>query len=440
MKTVIIGGVIVNEGKKYKGYIAYENGVITDIGSGDADVTLCAGAEVVDASGCYVLPGVIDSHVHFRDGGDASSPKGNLSTESAAAVAGGVTTYFDMPNTVPPTVSVAALDVKMEHARKTSFANYAFYIGATNDNFDQLRAADYTSVPAIKLFMGASTGNMLVDRQDALDRIFGIGNDILIAVHAESQDVINRNKEVLISQYGTDDLPVALHPDLRSRRACVECAERAVSYAKKHGARLHLLHISTAEELSLLTTGEPSLKRITAETCPHYLYFDKSDYETLGARIKCNPAIKDDTDREALLEAVIDGRIDTIATDHAPHLPADKEGNLFQAASGMPGVQFSLPLMLELTLRNPRLTVERVVELMAHNPAKIYHVVNRGFLRPGYAADIAIVSRTDGYVIEDDDVRSLCGWTPYAGIMLHHKVVRTIVNGGNGPSAVKFIR
>ncbi len=279
--------------------------------------------------------------------------------------------------------------------------------------------------------MGASTGNMLVDENNALETIFSQFSNKVIAVHAEDQTVIDRNKAALISEYGTEDLPVTLHSALRSREACFSCAKKAVRLAEKHNARLHLLHISTSDELSLLSDDKDvTAKKITAETCPHYLYFSDKDYSRLGARIKCNPAIKTGKDRQALIDAVINGKIDVIATDHAPHLLSDKKGNLFTAASGMPGVQFSLPLMLELTLKHRELTIEKIVELMSHNPAWLYGISRRGFLRKGYYADIVIVKKTEKYVVTDNDVVSLCGWTPYAGIELHHKVIKTFVNGG----------
>lgn len=440
MITVIHGGAVVNEGKKFIGYVAFSDGVIVEIGEmplpGKFKSQDCI---LIDASGCYVLPGVVDTHVHFRDGGTASSPKGNISSESDAAMAGGVTVYFDMPNTVPQTVTLDAWRRKMEYAMVASKVNYAFFLGATNDNIGELKRADYSSVPGIKLFMGASTGNMLVDDDNSLDEIFRECCDKIIAVHAENQAIIDENKRNLIAKCGTEDLQVTFHSAIRSREACFTSAQKAVSLAKKHNSRLHLLHVSTADELSLLTAGDVSDKRITAETCPHYLYFTENDYSRLGARIKCNPSIKSAADRDALICAVVDGRIDVIATDHAPHLLSDKQGNVFTAASGMPGVQFSLPLMLELTRLHSDLTVERVVELMSHNPAIIYSISRRGFLRKGYYADIVIVKETSGYIVSDSDVKSLCGWTPYAGISLHYKVVKTIVNGGCKAEDVRFI-
>lgn len=439
MITVIHGGTIVNEGKRFIGYIAYCDGVITDVGELPLpDKYKSQDCTLIDASGCYVLPGVIDTHVHFRDGGNALSPKGNITSESNAAMAGGVTSCFDMPNTVPQTVTLDAWRKKMEHAKIASKVNYAFFLGAANDNIEELKRADYSSIPGIKLFMGASTGNMLVDNNDALDELFREFRDRVIAVHAENQTIIEANKKRLIARYGTEDLPVSLHSALRSREACVTSAEKAVSLAKKYNSRLHLLHISTADELLLLTGGDVSDKRITAETCPHYLYFTEDDYSRLGARIKCNPAIKTAADRDALIKAISDGRIDVIATDHAPHLLSDKHGNAFSAASGMPGVQFSLPLMLELTRTHSELTMERVVELMSHNPAIIYSISRRGFLRTGNYADIVIVKEVPEYTVSDADVKSLCGWTPYAGMTLHYMVIKTIVNGGGNPEPVRF--
>lgn len=437
MTTVIHSGTIINEGHRFIGYLAFDNGFITDIGQMPVPNHLLEISHCIDATGCFVIPGVIDTHVHFRDGGDAKSPKGNIASESRAAIAGGVTSFIDMPNTAPPTVSIDAWQKKMEHAASASAANYAFFLGATNSNLDTLVNADYSLIPGIKLFMGASTGNMLVDSDRMLNDLFCRCKDHIIAVHAEDQAIIDANKAALIAKFGTDDLPVALHPELRSRQACLSCADKAVKLAKKYGSRLHILHISTADELNLLDDGNIAHKQITAETCPHYLYFHDKYFKRLGAKIKCNPAIKGETDRNALVNALITGKIDTIATDHAPHLLADKEGNLFSAASGMPGIQFSLPLMMDLTLSHPHLTIERVVELMCHNPATIFGIDRRGFLRIGYHADIAIVKR-ESHTISDSDVLSLCAWTPYAGFKIQHKVINTFINGGNSPKPLNF--
>lgn len=439
MATLIHSGLIVNEGCIFKGYIVFCDGIISHIGEMPVPDSLLKNIdEKIDAEGCYVMPGVIDTHVHFRDGGETPSPKGNIETESIAALKGGVTSFFDMPNTAPLTVTPETLAKKIRRAADKSAVNYAFFLGATNSNLDVLLNVDYKHIPGIKLFMGASTGNMLVDSNLMLEKLFANSGDKIIAVHAEEQSIINANKAALISEYATDDLPVSMHPRLRSREACIACTEKAINLALRHDSHLHILHISTAEELAMVAAAKKKSSIITAETCPHYLYFSDKDYDRLGARIKCNPAIKAESDRHALLEALTNGTIDTIATDHAPHLLADKEGNLFKAASGMPAVQFSLPLMLELTLTHKNLTITSIVQLMSHNPASLFGISRRGFLRPGYKADITLVRKTEPYVISDADAASLCGWTPYAGITLHHKVVKTIVNGNQKPELLEF--
>lgn len=412
--------LIVTGSGSFTGYILIDSdGFIAAVEPGLPGPGLFAVNDATDCEGDMLLPGVIDTHVHFRDPG--LTDKGDMASESRAAVAGGVTSFFDMPNTLPPTVSSEALEQKMAHAAEVSEANYAFYIGATNDNLDTVLSLDFTRIPGIKLFMGSSTGNMLVDNNDTLERLFASAPAI-IAVHAEDETSISHAREELKKKYADRPVPVSLHSTLRSERACVIAARRAIDLARRHSARLHLLHVSTAAELQLLDGNN----NITLETCPHYLVFTQEDMQSLGARIKCNPAIKTPLDRDALKEAVTDGTITTIATDHAPHLPAQKEGDLFRAASGMPGIQFSLPLMLDMLYDNP----SRVVALMAENPAKLFNVDRRGFLAPGYYADIVRVRFiSGGYQISDSDVISKCGWTPYAGMTLHHRVITTFVNG-----------
>lgn len=419
MTRLLHNALIVTPGGTFKGYILIDSRDIAAVGEGLPPASLHEAVESIDCGGDMLLPGAIDTHVHFRDPG--LTAKGDIATESRAAVAGGVTSCIDMPNTRPATVDIPAWEAKMERAARVSMTNYAFFIGATNDNLDTLLEADYTRVPGIKLFLGSSTGNMLVDDDSTLDRLFASAPAI-IAVHAEDEATIRACRERLLREAAGKPLPVELHAALRPEEACVRASRHAIGLAKRHNARLHLLHISTAAELSLLD-GDP---RITTETCPHYLIFTDADLHRLGARVKCNPAIKSRADREALLRAVADGRIDTIATDHAPHLPADKEGDLLTAASGMPGIQFSLPLMLDLLPDDPA----RIAALMAANPARIFGIERRGELRPGFRADIAIVHREETpHVITDADVVSRCGWTPYAGTACSHRVVATYVNG-----------
>ena len=439
MKQLFFNATIVNDNHRFNGYVVVDGEFIVKIGEGSPSADIKAD-KTVDFEGDFLLPGVIDTHVHFRDGGNGN-PKGDITTESHAALAGGVTTYFDMPNTTPPTIDRDALETKTAKAARDSKVNYAFYLGATNSNYKELADADYTRVPGVKLFMGASTGNMLVDNQSTISRIFS-GIKHPIAIHAESQDEITKATAKVKAQYGeSEEIPINRHPDIRPRIACVEAAKRAIGLARQTGARIHLLHLSTADEAAMFS---PSLdcktKQITTETCPHYLIFGgKDDYDKFGARVKCNPSIKEKSDREALRRAIVDGRIDVIATDHAPHLPADKEGGALKAASGMPGVQFSLPLMLTLTKEIEGLTIERVVELMSHNPALIFDIDRRGFIKEGYYADIVRVKKETS-TIQDKDVKSRCGWTPYAGFTTNYRVVETWVNGGNNPSQCRFSR
>lgn len=424
MNKLLYNALIVNEEETFWGYMVINGDEIALVGRGEPDNELVGSGDfkLVDCEGDMLMPGAVDSHVHFRDPG--LTAKGDIATESRAAVAGGVTSYMEMPNTKPATVTLESWNDKMERAAGVSLANYSFFIGATNDNLETLLAADYTRVPGVKLFMGSSTGNMLVDSESMLDRLFA-SLPALIMVHAEDESVIRAGRADIEARYPQGGAPLSLHVEMRSSEACVKATRHAVALARKHGARLHVAHVSTAAELEFFSPGNVAGKTITAETCPHYLLFTAADIESRGARVKCNPAIKTDADRLALVKAVREGVIDTIATDHAPHLPADKEGDLLHAASGMPGVQFSLPLMLTMGF-TPQLTAR----LTAHNPATLFGIVKRGFLRPGYKADIVRVKRlAEPHTITDDDVVSLCGWTPYAGSRVAYGVVTTWVNG-----------
>lgn len=424
-RTLIENAVIVNEGRQFEGYVVIDGEMITEVGNGTVPATVRQSADMIeDAAGAMLIPGVIDEHVHFRDPG--LTYKADISTESRAAVAGGVTSFIDMPNTKPLTVTLDTLRAKYDRAAECSVANYAFFIGATNDNIDILLQCDYTRVPGVKLFLGSSTGNMLVNDETALRRLFGEVKAV-IAVHAESEAIIRANRERIISERG-EDLPITVHAEIRDSRACYESTLMAVNLARQYDSRLHVMHISTAEELGFFSPGPISGKRITAETCPHYLWFSTDDYATAGGRIKCNPAIKSASDRDALRKAVADGRIDVIATDHAPHLLSEKEGTALTATSGMPMVQFSLPVMLRLSEQG-FFPVETVVERMCHAPATLFGIDRRGFIRPGYYADLAIVAPTAAYTVADSDVISRCGWTPLAGATLNHRVISTYVNG-----------
>ena len=417
MKLLIQHGTIVNENNIFDGTVIVEDSKITKIVEGDT-VPNASFDDVIDASGCFVLPGLIDDHVHFREPG--LTEKADIDSESSAAAAGGITTYFDMPNTVPQTTTLEALEDKFKIAAQKSHVNYSFFFGATNDNVELFSKLDPHRIPGIKLFMGSSTGNMLVDRREALEKIFSTAQ-MPIMVHCEDTDIINRNMAEAKLKYG-DDPKVSHHPEIRSTEACYQSTKLAVELATKHHARLHIAHLTTAKELELLADG------ITAEVTPSHLYFCDRDYTSLGTRIKCNPAIKSQTDRDALRQAVSDGRIAVIGTDHAPHLLAQKEGGCAKAASGMPMIQFSLVTMLELVDQGV-LTLERLVELMCHNPADLFGVRNRGYLREGYQADIVLVRPNCGWTVTKDMIKSKCGWSPMENHMYLWRVERTICNG-----------
>ena len=428
MKTQITGGTLVNEGRVFDGTIIIEDGDITDILPGTYIPDASLFDETIDASGCFVLPGIIDDHVHFREPG--LTDKADIDSESRAAAAGGVTSYFDMPNTVPQTTTLEALDDKFRMAAHKSHVNYSFFFGATNDNAQLFTQLDTTRIPGIKLFMGSSTGNMLVDRREALERIFATARPLPVMAHCEDTAIINRNMAEAQRRFG-DDPDVRHHPDIRSAAACYESTRLAVELARKHGTRLHVAHVSTAKELELFSApcaGHQTLGAITAEATVSHLYFSDRDYARLGTRIKCNPAIKSEHDRSTLQHALSDGRIAVVGTDHAPHLLSQKAGGCKRAVSGMPMVQFSLVTMLELTDKGV-LPIERVVELMAHNPARLFGVERRGFLRKGYRADIVLVSPNHAWTVTRDCIVSKCGWSPLEGHTFLWQVQRTLCNG-----------
>ena len=422
MKILIKGGHIVNEGRVTDGNIVIEDGNIIEISKQQPEASF---DETIDASGCYVLPGVIDDHVHFREPG--LTEKADIDTESRAAAAGGVTSYFDMPNCNPQTTTLEALKEKQALAREKSHVNYAFFYGATNDNIDTFSQLDATTIPGIKLFMGSSTGNMLVDRQEVLERIFK-SCKLPLMVHCENTDIINRNMASAKEAWGQDP-PVSLHAMIRSEEACLESTRKAVALANKYGTRLHVAHISTAEELELFSVCRDFIAtKVTAEACVGHLFFTQLDHERLGTRIKVNPAIKTPVDQFMLREALTDGRISVVATDHAPHLLSQKEGGCAKAASGMPMIQFSLVTMLELVDEGV-LTIQRLVELMCHNPAHLFGVQQRGFLRTGYRADITIVRPKSPWTVTSDCILSKCGWSPMEGHQYQWRVERTLCNG-----------
>ena len=419
MKTLIFGGKVVNEGTTLTASVVVDNDTITDIIEG-TDTPRGSYDQIVDATGCFVLPGVIDDHVHFRDPG--LTQKANMETESRAAAFGGVTSYLDMPNTKPQTTTLEALEAKYADAATKSHVNYGFFIGATNDNIDEVCSVNLQHVPGIKLFMGSSTGNMLVDKRDVLKQLFA-KSTMPIMAHCEDTDIINRNMELAKQKYG-DDPAVEHHPEIRSEEACWESTRLAVELASEAGARLHVAHLTTERELQLFGSNP----KITAEAVIAHLFFYDEDYKTLGTRIKCNPAIKTRGDRDALRRALNDGRIATVGTDHAPHLLSDKEGGCARAASGMPMVQFSLVAMLELVDKGV-ISIERLVELMAHNPARLFEISKRGFLRKGYKADLVLVKPQSPWTVDKDCIQSKCGWSPMEGHTFQWQVRTTMCNG-----------
>ncbi len=426
MKRICIqNALIVNEGQTFKGSIVIEGQVIKEVlTNGASPAEPCQ--ETIDADGCYLLPGVIDAHVHFRDPG--LTHKADITSESRAAAAGGVTSVMDMPNTNPQTTTLSALNAKFDLYAQKSAVNYSCYFGATNTNYPELAALDKHRVCGVKLFMGSSTGNMLVDRREALLNIFG-STDLVIAAHCEDQAIIKQNTDKYRQENdGAEDLPIQYHPLIRSAEACYESTRQAVELARQANARLHVLHISTAKELELFEHMPLAEKRITAEACVSHLIFSDKDYAQAGTRIKCNPAIKTEEDRDTLRQAVCTDGIDTIATDHAPHLLSEKEGGALKAVSGMPSIQFSLISMLELVHQGV-LPIEKVVEKMCHAPATIYQIHQRGYIRPGYQADLVLVSPDREWKVTADSLLSKCAWSPFEGRTFHWQVEKTFVNG-----------
>ncbi|MDR1408549.1 MAG: dihydroorotase [Tannerella sp.] len=426
MKTLIKNTLIINEGRSFVGAVLIDAPFISRVFEGDALPDDLSGTDVIDAAGKWLLPGAIDDQVHFREPG--LTHKGSIASESRAAAAGGVTSFMDMPNTKPQTTTIAELEWKFRRAAETSVTNYSFFFGGTNDNYSEAGKLDRRRVPGLKLFLGSSTGNMLVDNYDTLRRFFS-ETDLLIAVHAENEEVIRRNRAFYVEKYGEQALDVTFHPLIRDAEACYASSSEAVGLATELGTRLHLLHVSTARELHLLGNSLPlSDKKITAETCVHYLWFSDEDYRRYGNLIKWNPAIKTSADRAALRNAVNNNTIDVVATDHAPHLPAEKEGHCLRAASGGPMVQHALPLMLELALQGV-FTKEKVVEKMAHHPAELFRIDRRGYIRPGYYADLVLVDPHREWVVSKENIRYRCGWSPLEGQILHHCVHVTFING-----------
>lgn len=423
MHTILIKhATLVNEGQQIKGSLLIKGDTIQQIipeGTPlpDADT-------VVDATGKYLLPGVIDDQVHFREPG--LTHKGDIASESRAAVAGGITSYMEMPNTNPQTTTIENLEAKYDLAASKSLANYSFYMGATNDNMDELLKVDPKNVCGLKVFMGSSTGNMLVDKNEVLARIFS-ETSMLITTHCEDEASIQRNLQIFKDEYG-DNVPFSKHGLIRSEEACYRSSSKAVELAEKHNARLHLLHLSTVKELSLLDNTRPlSEKRITGEVCVHHLWFDDSDYDRKGAFIKWNPAIKTRADKEGLLAGLLNNKLDVVATDHAPHTLEEKQNSYFKAPSGGPLVQHSLVAMLELAEKG-LIPVEKIVEKMCHAPADLFRVERRGYLRPGYFADVVLIEKSS-WIVSNENILYKCGWSPFDGETFTHRVTHTFVNG-----------
>ena len=416
------GGTIINEGKSFRGNILIHNDRIERISENDRE-DIPQEAKIIDATGKYIIPGVIDDQVHFREPG--LTHKGDIREGSRAAAAGGVTSFMDMPNVKPPTVTNELLREKQQIARENAAVNYSFYLGATTDNIEEIRKVDPHTTCGIKIFMGSSTGNMLVDNRESLEKIFA-ESPILIATHCEDNATINRNLELYKQQYG-EDIPPFCHPLIRSRECCYLSSSMAAELARKHNSRLHILHLSTKEELDLLDQGPRTQKHVTGEVCVHHLWFNDQAYHTKGNLVKWNPAIKTEEDRKALLQALSENRLDIIATDHAPHLPEEKAGVYTKSASGGPMVQHSLVVMLEL-MEKGEITFENIVDKMCHAPADIFRVEERGYLREGYKADIAIIEKHP-WTVAKDNLLYKCGWSPLEGQKLTYKVETTIVNG-----------
>ncbi len=420
-RVLLLNGQLVNEGQVQTADLLIEQGRIARI---DADLSHVGDADVIDCQGQFVLPGMIDDQVHFREPG--LTHKGCIQTESRAAVMGGITSYMEMPNCVPNTTDQLQINAKRSLAAQHSYANYGFYLGATNHNIEDIKSIDASSICGVKVFMGASTGNLLVDDPQALEAIFQ-HSPVLIATHCEHSPTISLNEQRFKQQYG-DKVPFRLHAEIRSREACWLSSSMAVALAKRTGADLHVLHLTTAEEMALFTAGPIQNKRITAEVCVHHLWFSQDDYDQLGSRIKCNPSIKTSADREALWLALNQDVIDVIATDHAPHTLAEKSQGFWQAPAGLPLVQEALLCLLEQVHRG-QLTLPKLVEKTAHAVAKRFGVVDRGFIREGYWADLVVVDQFKPQLSRDIDMAYRCGWTPFAGQTWQSTITATLVNG-----------
>lgn len=422
---LIHNATIINEGTSYKGSVLIVNKLISDIYKADEVPTdIYHNANLIDATGLWLMPGVIDDQVHFREPG--LTHKGDIASESRAAIAGGVTSFMEMPNTKPQTTTIEALDNKFELASQKSFANYSFYLGATNDNLAELKKVNPSSVCGLKVFMGSSTGNMLVDDKKILQAIFA-ETGMLIATHCEKEDIVQKNIAYYKEQFG-ENIPIKYHPLIRSAEACYRSSAEAVELADKYQSRLHILHLSTEREISLFDIKPLAEKKITGEVCVHHLWFSDEDYDKYGTLIKWNPAVKTRQDRDALLQGLLQGKLDVIATDHAPHLIEEKQGGCLQAASGGPLVQHSLQMMLEM-VKQGKITKEQVVDKMCHAPATLYQVHKRGYIRKDYFADIVLVNPDKSYTVNKDNILYKCKWSPLEGETLSTSIEKTFLNG-----------
>ncbi|MCL9806040.1 dihydroorotase [Flavobacterium amniphilum] len=423
MSSILIKNAkIVNEGKITEGEVLIENEFITQIGN---NLNIPENCKIIDAEGNYLMPGAIDDQVHFREPG--LTHKGNIASESRAAVAGGITSFIEQPNTVPNAVTQEILEQKYQIASETSYANYSFMMGATNDNLEEVLKTNPKNVAGIKIFLGSSTGNMLVDREEVLTKIFS-NTKMLIAVHCEDETTIKNNLAEYKEKYG-DDIPMEFHHIIRSEEACYLSSSKAVELAKKTGARLHIFHLSTAKETELFRNDIPlEEKQITAEVCVHHLWFTDEDYKTKGSLIKWNPAVKTQKDKDGLWKALLDGRIDVIATDHAPHTLEEKANPYTSAPSGGPLAQHAVVAMFEAN-KQGRISVEKIVEKMAHNPAKIFKIDRRGFIKEGFYADLTIVNPNEAWTVSKENILYHCGWSPFEGTTFSSKITHTFVNG-----------
>ena len=429
--TLIKNAQIVNEGVIFQGDLLIEGDFISKIGS---DLKAPAHAKIIDAKGKYLLPGAIDDQVHFREPG--LTHKATIATESKAAIAGGITTFIEMPNTVPQATTQEELEKKFEIANKTSYANYSFMFGGTNDNLEELLKTDPQKVAGIKLFLGSSTGNMLVDNEEVLKKIFS-STQMLISVHCEDEETIRENLKKHIALFG-EDIPIKYHPRIRSEEACYLSSSKAIQLAKETGARLHIFHLSTAKETALFRNDIPlKEKKITAEVCVHHLTFDEGDYAEKGTFIKWNPAVKSAADKKGLWEALLDDRIDVIATDHAPHTFEEKQQIYTKAPSGGPLVQHGLPAMLT-AVKSGKISLEKIVEKMCHNPAILFEIDKRGYVKEGFYADLVLVDLDKSWTVTKENTLYKCGWSPFEGSKLEATITHTFVNGSLAYEEGKF--